>query len=175
MGDNLKQHNPNFIVLQSGIGVWLWVIWSNLCTLAQSFILSRHLNKKKENFRFLESTVSIIHLKVQNHWLRWLQIPNWELGPRGHCWHLQKFGQHPDEATLPQLNIPLLPGAPLKFCSLIGSSSSQSDEPSPSITFFGIFSQLYICIYAKYIKNIIYKNRNINVYIYLHIYTYSSK
>lgn len=94
MGDNLKQHNPNFIVLQSGIGVWLWVIWSNLCTLAQSLFLSRHLNKKKENFRFLESTVSIIHLRVQNHWLRWLQIPNWELGPRRHCWHLQKFGQH---------------------------------------------------------------------------------
>lgn len=47
MGDNLKQHNPNFIVLQSGIGVWLWVIWSNLCTLAQSLIPSRHLNKKR--------------------------------------------------------------------------------------------------------------------------------
>lgn len=72
MGDNLKQHNPNFIVLQSGIEVWLWVIWSNLCTLAQSLIQNRHLKEEKGYL----TRVSIIYVWVQNCLLWWLQLPH---------------------------------------------------------------------------------------------------
>lgn len=49
MGDNLNQHNPNFIVLQSGIGVWLRVIWSNLCTSAQSPYSQQTFEQKKKD------------------------------------------------------------------------------------------------------------------------------
>lgn len=73
MGDNLKQHNPNFIVLQSGIEVWLRVIWSNLCTVAQSPIQNRHLKEGKGCL----TRVSIIYLWVQNYLLWWLWLPNW--------------------------------------------------------------------------------------------------
>lgn len=67
MGDNLKQHNPNFIVLQSGMGAWLRVIGSNLCT-------SVRLNKKKDSCK---TTASSISLRAPNPWLRWFQLPNW--------------------------------------------------------------------------------------------------
>lgn len=133
MGDNLKQHNPNSIVLQSGIGVWLRVIWSNLCTLAQSLIPSRRLNKKKGS---------------------WLEFPSFTWEFKTTDWDGSNFPIGPLQALLApsgiwaaswwgnavtvtsSLNIRLLAGSPLKLCCLIGSSSSHSHEPSPTIKKF---------------------------------------
>lgn len=60
MGDNLKQHNPNFIVLQSGMGAWLRVIGSNLCTSAQSLFEQEKGSLQNYTFQhFSESSKSL--------------------------------------------------------------------------------------------------------------------
>jgi len=132
MGDNLKQHNPNFIVLQSGIEVWLWVIWSNLCTVAQSLRID---NWKKKKGAWLEFPSFTYEFRT-TYWdgynlligpLQALLAPSEILAS---SWWGNTF------TVIISLNIQLWPVSPLNFCCLTEVSLITSHKPFPTINKF---------------------------------------